>query len=329
MKQIQTKFRQLDSLIFLRSIAVIFVVLCHYCWVLETGHSLSFLFKWIHDYGKYSVHIFFVISGFVIPYSLLKGGYQPKDYIKFLSKRIIRLHPSYIASLILTVWLAYIFQRYLHSQFDETIESFIRSIFYLYTPSDNPVYWTLIIEAQYYLFIWIFYILIIKHISFTYWIAIPILLYACQTWLHDYISLLLFLPFFLVWNLLFMLYSARGKKWLNSFMLFAILVYISQYYALAAFIASSIAIICILCIRGSIPSPIKFIGTISYSVYLIHYPLWIEPLIYLRSIINPNHYWIVIIISLPLIFSLSWIFYMLFEKMSERISKSMKYNWSN
>ncbi|MHB8208815.1 acyltransferase family protein [Mucilaginibacter sp.] len=45
--------------------------------------------------------IFFVISGFVIPYSLFKANYELKHYFKFLYKRVLRLHPPYLAALLI------------------------------------------------------------------------------------------------------------------------------------------------------------------------------------------------------------------------------------
>src|ERR1035441_2897196 len=54
---------------------------------------------WLYRSGKYGwlgVEIFFVISGFIIPYSLYKAGYRVSDFTRFLLKRIARLDPPYL-----------------------------------------------------------------------------------------------------------------------------------------------------------------------------------------------------------------------------------------
>jgi len=45
----------------------------------------------------------FVISGFVIPWSLYRSQYVLRDYPKFLLKRNVRLYPPYLASIAITI----------------------------------------------------------------------------------------------------------------------------------------------------------------------------------------------------------------------------------
>src|ERR1700730_14179989 len=40
-------------------------------------------------HGNVGVPIFFVISGFVIPYSLYRGGYRISNFLRFVTKRIV------------------------------------------------------------------------------------------------------------------------------------------------------------------------------------------------------------------------------------------------
>src|SRR5262245_6522000 len=55
---------------------------------------------WIKGSGAHGflgVEIFFVISGFVIPYSMIRGGYRVRsDWGRFIAKRILRLDPPYL-----------------------------------------------------------------------------------------------------------------------------------------------------------------------------------------------------------------------------------------
>src|SRR5229473_3266591 len=60
------------------------------------------------EYGWAGVHMFFVISGFVIPYALYKAQYSSRQFGRFLAKRIIRLDPPYFADIGLILALAYL-----------------------------------------------------------------------------------------------------------------------------------------------------------------------------------------------------------------------------
>src|SRR3974390_2377989 len=84
----------------LRAFAAIFVAWGHFVW--GQGKYLALSGK----YGYLGVHIFFVISGFVIPWSLYRGQYALRDYSRFLLKRNVRLYPPYVASIAVTVLVA-------------------------------------------------------------------------------------------------------------------------------------------------------------------------------------------------------------------------------
>src|SRR5699024_7990505 len=77
--------------------------------------------QWWSLKGYLGVQLFFVISGFVIPYSLEKAGYLPTDLAGFLFKRLARLHPPFLISIGLMVAAACTLNfviRGAHYQFD-------------------------------------------------------------------------------------------------------------------------------------------------------------------------------------------------------------------
>src|ERR1039457_2336162 len=84
------------------------------CWFHLTNGHPSFLqaglLKYSGQYGWVGVEIFFVISGFIVPYAMLKGGYRLdlRHYLTFITKRIIRLDPPYLTSVRLAIGLAYL-----------------------------------------------------------------------------------------------------------------------------------------------------------------------------------------------------------------------------
>ena len=89
----------------LRGLAVFLVFLTHYGGVtdpwLEGHHRLQTFARDLHPFGGSGVDLFFVLSGYLIYGSLLRGG-QP--YLRFISRRIQRLHPAFLA--VLALYLA-------------------------------------------------------------------------------------------------------------------------------------------------------------------------------------------------------------------------------
>jgi peptidoglycan/LPS O-acetylase OafA/YrhL len=111
------------------------------------------------DYGWLGVEVFFVISGFVIPYSLYRGGYRIRDFFKYVARRIVRLDPPYLAAIAVILALAYVSS--LKSGRPFVIEGqpvgsarLLLHLGYLNIFSRyewlNPSFWTLAIEIQYY-----------------------------------------------------------------------------------------------------------------------------------------------------------------------------------
>jgi len=84
----------------MRGIAAISVALFHFSVQLEGPARDIFAYGWI------GVDVFFVISGFVIPLSLSGRGYSVRQFPQFMLRRMVRLEPPYLASivLVLAVW---------------------------------------------------------------------------------------------------------------------------------------------------------------------------------------------------------------------------------
>ncbi len=111
-------------------------------------------------WGWLGVQMFFVISGFVIPYSLYKGRYSLKNFSRFLVKRVSRLDPPYIAGIFLVVALAYLSatsSSFRGARPHFTFSQLALHLGYLNSvagkPWINPVFWSLGVEFQYYLLI--------------------------------------------------------------------------------------------------------------------------------------------------------------------------------
>src|SRR5215470_10500221 len=98
------KTDRVESAEILRGIAAFSVAWFHF-----TCGNPAFLaagsLLWLSGFRGYlGVHLFFVISGFVIPYSLSRRKYSfPRDAFSFFVRRLVRLEPAYLCSIVLTV----------------------------------------------------------------------------------------------------------------------------------------------------------------------------------------------------------------------------------
>lgn len=98
----------IHSIDLLRGYAALLVCLFH----LTAGQpvenpQLSAFFSWG---GRDGVCLFFIISGFVIPFALFNGGYALHVFPRFIVKRIVRLEPPYFVSIAAAAVLWWRFQ---------------------------------------------------------------------------------------------------------------------------------------------------------------------------------------------------------------------------
>ncbi len=154
----QTPTARIEVLEPLRGLAALAVAWFHF----TNGGNLVPAGSWLQRSGAggwLGVEVFFVVSGFIIPYSMHRGGYRfPRDAGRFVLKRVLRLDPPYLAAIALTVALWYAsalvpgFQGQMPSL---TIPQVLAHLGYLNTFLGydwiSPVFWTLAIEFQYYL----------------------------------------------------------------------------------------------------------------------------------------------------------------------------------
>src|SRR5471030_1474645 len=156
-KKTPTRLHSPDAL---RGIASLAVAWNH----LAVSNDVFFPSSSFHDTGAAigwaGVAAFFVISGFVIPYSLHRAKYRIRDYGLFLLKRLIRLHPPYIASIIIALGLSYaalLTPGYQGTPIPVSVRLILVHLGYLNAFLGYDwiigVFWTLAIEMQYYLLV--------------------------------------------------------------------------------------------------------------------------------------------------------------------------------
>ncbi|MFN3021588.1 acyltransferase family protein [Chryseobacterium sp. TY3] len=149
----------------LRFIAISSVVIYHY-WCLISIYDThtyvdnidySFIKKLI-SHGNFGVELFFVISGFILglpfcKYYLHNG--KKVDIKSYFIRRLTRLEPPYIISLVLFALASVIF---LNMTIGTMFRSFFSSLFYIHNfvyPGEKPllngVAWSLEVEVQFYI----------------------------------------------------------------------------------------------------------------------------------------------------------------------------------
>ena len=94
--------QRLTNLDVLRGLAALAVCAFHF----DLGGKLGVdVISSVTKFGYLGVDIFFVISGFVIPFAMERTNYRIKDAGYFLAARFFRLYPAYFAAAFLSVGL--------------------------------------------------------------------------------------------------------------------------------------------------------------------------------------------------------------------------------
>ena len=228
-------------------------------------------------YGWLGVHIFFVISGFVIPYSLHKTNYRPRQFWRFLSKRIVRLDPPYFANMCFILVLAFIVPLvpgFRGPQPHFTATQLLSHVAYLNSIVGkqwiNPVYWSLGIEFQYYLLMGLTFPLLAA--SHTVAMLTMGALLVPGLFVPQLSLLFVHLPLFVMGSLTYRFKVGRISKWWFLMTLGATCIAtgfrLGPLIAIIGLITS--LVIAFISVRARI---LGWLGMISYSLYLMHVPV--------------------------------------------------------
>ena len=86
------KSKRILELDALRALAAINLLLFHFTWVYYAKYGFESPLGMMFPYGKYGVQMFFMLSGFVNAFTLLRKNPTPKD---FVAGRAIRIVPTF------------------------------------------------------------------------------------------------------------------------------------------------------------------------------------------------------------------------------------------
>ncbi|CAA6799544.1 MAG: Unknown protein [uncultured Aureispira sp.] len=314
----------------LRALAA--TAICFYHFVLSTANYVEEVWvRTLFYYAQYGVPLFFVLSGIVLPLAMLNKEYQLKDWSTFMLKRLIRLEPPYVVSLVLAS--AYLsFQSYRHTGvFAFSGTTFLLHLGYLIPFVDgqtwiNPIYWSLAVEFQFYLFLSLAFIGF-KQALFHRRLLMYSLVLGASFISPEKALIFRWLPLFLL-GIVYVLQEHQIISF-KEYALVSLLSFGLIYYQL------DLPNLCVAIFTLSIvhyfpnynPKYSNWLGKISYSLYLIH-------LIIGQALVNflshsyrlPYQKVLVILLGYTLSVFVAWVLYKWVELPSKKASAKLKYS---
>jgi peptidoglycan/LPS O-acetylase OafA/YrhL len=307
------------------------------CWFHMTNtYSENSLVRSSGQYGWLGVEVFFVLSGFIIPYAMHKGGYTFRHGWKtFVGKRILRIEPPYLLSvlLVLALWHAssmapgfkgampvefFSAQTLLHLGYLNGIVGY---------PWLNVVYWTLAIEFQFYLLIsfifgWLgnsnlFAVLLIDAS-----LMATALVFDSEVFVFKYLGLFMFgIAAFQYRNELI------DRRMLVLLMVVATLVAGMKLGWLVAFVGLLTSILVVFDLNLGKHKLAIWLGSISFSLYLVHVPIGGRVVNFgKRYVESQTGEALLSLAALLVSLVAAYLFYLMIERPSQGLAARLKYS---
>lgn len=325
--------KQVNLIDSLRSFAAISVCLYHFiCYSDCFTFSEKTISIW--SVGQYGVYVFFVISGFIIPWSMHQNHYQIHSFFKFLLKRLVRLEPPYLVSILLILFIYYLKTQFHFGNVDAepvTLKRiFLHLGYFINFFSDykwlNNVYWTLAIEFQYYIIM-----------AMMYWLFTNKLIYRIIGYALCYIMAIVvpdpnnshfpaYAPLFLFGIIVFLNRKSQISE-IEFWLIFLLCTFYNYFFFdyYSAIIGSSVSLVIKYVSDYKVPI-LNGLGKISYSMYLIHPIIGSSTITligkYAHTTIQQTG---VVIIGITVTIVSSYIMYLIIEKPSKSLSSKIKF----
>lgn len=282
-KKMSTSERdRLVELDVLRGFAAAAVVLYHFTIRYPKLYGYATAPDFALPYGYFGVSFFFCISGFVIFMTLDKT----KRAADFIVSRVARLWPAYLAAMVITFSAVHLFGLPGRSTTAEQAlvnVTMFQDLFHV--PDVDEAYWSLQVELIFYCWMLLAYITgALTHIRALLGVALipPVIYFVAHHFLHHDLSftagtLLLvdYIPYFTIGIAAYNIRTSReGGKW-DLLLMAAALVVIGICQPLPNLVIAAVAVIVFLAVATRrltwiAGGPLIFLGTISYTLYLIH-----------------------------------------------------------
>ena len=330
---------KLVSIEWLRGIAAFGVCEMHvFCALDFFSKSDTFFQKYIFPIsiaGRVGVSVFFVISGFIIPYSMQKNKYTLQRFTFFILRRLARLEPPYLLSIALVVLIMAATATLKNMPFKIDWQLILLHLGYLNVFFSKPwlsgVYWSLAIEFQYYILIALLF-----PVFFYKTPVVRTAAFFSSLGLSVFLSFYISEAFIFVHFPLFLLGVACCLEKLGyiskPFFIFKIVVCLGVVFFLHHKANAFFAMLAVLAIFFDVDikfRPAYFFGKISYSLYLFHWSIGIELLrnvyLYYYPASSEMHKIAFCFASLAVCVAFAALMYEVIEKPALNLSKRIKY----
>lgn len=319
---IEQKNGYLNSVQSLRGFASLLVIF-HHLWLYFPGISVLAI---LAEKMFLGVEVFFVISGFIIPYSMFLAKYKIKNIGLFLWKRILRIDPPYLVAIAVTLFINFLLNKSYLISFENILLHLAYIIPFTNEKWISSVFWTLAIEFQYYILISFIFPLLVHKNSWIIFFTISAIL-SLFLINHDMGFIFRWITYFVMGIVTFYFKITKITKiiYLVLILLLGILLKfeISTTFALVGVFSS--LYLAFISFRNSVTD---FFGKISYSLYISHWSFL--PLISYLLIniirINSNSQYLLFLIALIICVIIAYIFYFLIEKYFVEKSKKISYH---
>ncbi|MEQ1949301.1 MAG: acyltransferase [Bryobacteraceae bacterium] len=285
---------------------------------------------WSGRYGKFGVEVFFVISGFIIPYSLFRASYTLRSIPKFLLKRLVRVDPPYIASIVVAIllpWVSTLIPGFRGTAPPLLPAQWLAHLAYLnvyfHYPWLNDVYWTLAIEFQFYLLIGLLFPVLVARnniVRVGSLCAVGLLyLYRSPVHLSGYIH------YFMVGIALFQYRVGLLSRTIWWLVTISLLMWAAGSEGVAGAIAASMSAAAISSELPPIPF-LEWLGALSYTLYLFHYPI-LRRIVHLGLRLDNSDIWRLglMVIATAVTVACSRALYLMIEKPSQEMAAKIQY----
>jgi len=312
MKEINTAANKphLIQVDYIRAIASLSVALFHL-----GGKVLPLL-----NYGWLGVQMFFLLSGFIICWAMPQN-YTLKSGGIFLLKRLIRIEPPYIISICLVLSANYILID--HYAADWKMIMFHLAYLNNFTGKEylNPVYWTLGIEFQFYLFVALFYPFIYHRYG-----PFMVLALCLIPAFHIGSNLISLFPLF-AFGILFFQYKTKVASWRTA-VLICLLITVCGIMSIGWLqTITGLVALTILMLPLKANAWVGFFSKISFSLYLTHDIVGSRTVVYLGTLWPKTILFkgIEFVSGIVISVTFAYVFYLLIERPCLKTSKKLVY----
>jgi peptidoglycan/LPS O-acetylase OafA/YrhL len=318
--------RRIPSLDGLRGLAASAVIYAHIEFFYPTtNHWLTL------DTGNAAVAIFFSLSGFLM--AVLYGD-RKFDATDYLVHRFARIYPVYIVSVLVVIALSAIFRgAYLYP-----IEGSVQIARHIAMIGSTGVYWSIPPEIQFYLFFLLIWLWFLDPRKFQ-WVAVLSAAFLVVAGYFGFagpgILLTSKLPYFLFGTLAGRMFAKQTHPLAGNALVGIVTLGLIVFFFLSpGFFPETLpfwgltsaltgAVIVYLAACGSSVSdfvlasrPLRFVGKISFSLYLFHLPVIFLGMHFLNGHMLPE---VALAISIAISYLVAWLSYLVIEDPARRL----------